>query len=145
MKIQISEMQIEEIAEELDSGLKCFYNFRTKKLKFIIDSNDPWDMTEEEGLKLAEIEKNPVDFFEIERMDSGTSFLVMEEFTEEVSDEKFRNRLINALNRPKPFRNFKFEIDGNSSYRQKWFDFRNQKMIDWVKNQIEGFNFYKTE
>lgn len=140
MEIQISDKQIESISDELDSGLRCFYNFRTKEIKSAIDSIDPLDLTDEMEEELAEIEENRDDYFEFQKMGSRSSFQLMEEFVEEIPDERFQNRLINALNKPKPFRNFKYEIDDNGEYRQAWFDFKKQKMIKWVRDQINSFN-----
>ncbi len=144
MKIQLSNKQIETIAEELDCGLRCLYNIRTNEIKSIIDTQDPLDLTDDLEEELAEIEENLDDYFEFEKMDSRTSFQVMEEFIDEIPDERFQNRLINALNKPKPFRNFKFEIDENGDYRQAWFDFKKQKMIEWVNNQSDSFNSTNT-
>ena len=140
MKIQVSNKQIETIAEELHCGLRCFYNIQTNEIKSIIDIDDQLDLTDELKEDLAEIEENWDDYFEFEKMDSRSSFQVMEEFIDAIPDERFQNRLINALNKPKPFRNFKFEIDNNGEYRQAWFDFKKQKMIEWVKDQIDSFN-----
>jgi hypothetical protein len=70
-------------------------------------------------------------------MDSNQSFRVMERFVDRVDSEKFREKLINALNRRKPFRNFKYQID-DSDYRQDWFDFKLQQNMEWVKEQIEA-------
>lgn len=140
MKIQLSDWEIETIADELDCGLTCFYHLQTKEVRCIVDPTEAYDLMDEMEAEMAEIEENRDDYFEFRKMDSRSSFLLMEAFAEEVADEHFRNRLISALNRPKPFRNFKFEIDNNGDYRQNWFDFKRQKMMDWVRGQIEAFN-----
>jgi hypothetical protein len=46
------------------------------------------------------------------------------------------DRLEEALRRPKPFANFKFDIDNSGLYRQKWFDFKKLQMIEWVRGQV---------
>jgi len=140
MNIKLSDKQIEQIAEDLDCGEKCFYNIETKEVKSIIDTTDSWDLTDEYKAELAEIEGNQDNYFEFKKMDSRSFFLTMEAFISEIPDERFRNKLVNALNKPKPFRNFKIEIDKESDYRQSWFDFKKQKMIEWVKDQIEDFH-----
>lgn len=48
-------------------------------------------------------------------------------------------RKINALNRSKPFRNFKWQIDNSGDYRQVWFDFKRRRYKEFVKKQIEEF------
>jgi hypothetical protein len=32
-------------------------------------------------------------------------------------------------------------VDNSGSYRQKWFDFKNQRLIEWVKDQLEILEF----
>ncbi len=57
----------------------------------------------------------------------------MEDFLETIEDKQLHELLINALNRPKPFRNFKLQIDNFGDYRQKWFDFKQMRYIQWVR------------
>jgi hypothetical protein len=62
----------------------------------------------------------------------------MADFADSLSDShRLKSRLINALNRKKPFREFKFVIDNSGEYRQMWFDFKNRKLQEWG---IENFN-----
>lgn len=122
--------QIEEIADNLDSGMKCFYNLKTGELKTLLDfdnwvgaDKEPW---EEE---FEEIDENRVDYFEFENFDTHGSFRIMADFAESIDDTKLRDRLINALNRPKPFRNFKRNIDNSGAFRQQWFDIKKLRYI----------------
>jgi len=48
---------------------------------------------------------------------------------------KLQDKLINALNRKRPFANFKFIID-SSPYRREWFGFKKQWMEDHVKELL---------
>jgi hypothetical protein len=61
----------------------------------------------------------------------------MADFVETVDNEKLRESLIQALDRPKPFRNFKFTIDNSGPYRDKWFKFKDKKLIEWVESQLQ--------
>ena len=45
-----------------------------------------------------------------------------------------------VLQRPKPFGNFKWEIDNSGKYRQQWFDYKKERFIGYVEGQIDGFN-----
>ena len=56
-------------------------------------------------------------------MESHDSIKIMENFVDEVNDIMLQEKLINALNRKKPFANFKYLIE-DSDYRQQWFEFR---------------------
>ncbi len=60
----------------------------------------------------------------------------MEAFIETLNDKRFQTRLIQALERKRPFANFKSIID-SSDVRQNWFDFRDER-----KNKFASFRFY---
>jgi hypothetical protein len=61
----------------------------------------------------------------------------MADFTEGIDNAGLQNKLINALNRSKPFQNFKWQIDNSGEYRQQWFEFKKMRYIQWVKEQID--------
>lgn len=64
----------------------------------------------------------------------------MVDFAESVDDKMIGGKLINALNRTKPFHNFKWQIDNSGEYRQQWFDFKKMRYMQWVKEQIDFKN-----
>lgn len=134
MKFQ--EEKIKEIADLIDCGHVCFLHKKTGTIEYhlqeidlFLDEENPWQDV------IDKVENNLDDYIRIEQMNSRQSFQVMELFIEKVKSESFRKNLINALNRSKPFRNFKYLID-NSEYRQHWFDFKFEQNILWVKEQI---------
>ncbi len=130
--------QIQEIAENLDCGMRCFYNLKTGEIKTILNFDSGIGVDEEIWEEESkEIDKNWDDYFEFEGFESYESFKIMEDFAEIVEDTKLQNKLINALNRPKPFRNFKCQIDNSGDYRQQWFDFKKMRYIQWIKEQID--------
>ena len=63
----------------------------------------------------------------------------MADFTETVDNQKLRDKLVNSLNKSKPFRNFKWQIDNSGEYRQKWFDYKKLRYIKSVKEQIDNY------
>jgi hypothetical protein len=141
-QLKPTEKQIQEIAEDLDFGMRCYYNLKTGEIKSIPDfdnllggDEEPW-----EG-EINELEENWADYFEFKGLGSRDSFRIMADFAEGVANAGIRDRLINALNRPKPFQNFKFQIDNSGEYRQQWFDFKKMRYVLWVKKQIELENF----
>jgi hypothetical protein len=75
-------------------------------------------------------------YFEIKKMDTNESFRLMTNFIETVGDSRQKNRFEEALSKPRPFRNFKFEVDQSGPFRQQWFDFKRRQMIEWVKGQV---------
>jgi hypothetical protein len=139
--IDLTKEQIKEIADNLDSGLKCYYNKITHELKEILDfdanpgaDEEPWQEM------IDEIEENYSDYVVFEQMGSRESFNVMEDFIEEVDNIEFKKRLSWALSRSHPFRNFKDEIDYQGEYRERWFKFKTGKYIEYVEKQILEYN-----
>lgn len=140
--IKLTKDQIKEIAEQLDCGFKCYVNKETGTIQSVINfdkwlggDEDPWaEVTKE-------LEENWDKYIEVDGMESKDSFNVMADFAENVDSVELRESLIKALNRKHPFQNFKWVIDNSGPYRQKWFDFKNQRYIEWVEDQLESFNF----
>jgi len=132
----MTDEQINELADNLDCGLKCFVHREKKTIVTTPDTNDPESDSELSDNTNKEIENNFDSYVEIEKMDSNESFRLMQNFIGAVDNERLRDKLDQALNRPKPFRNFKFEVDNSGPYRQKWFDFKKQQLIEWVKGQL---------
>jgi hypothetical protein len=140
--INFTEHQIKDIAENLECGLICYYNIKTNQFKYLIEDYDPLVTgIDESEFGLDDIEENPDDYLEFELMSSHQSFNVMADFAESVSDEELQKRLFQALNRPKPFRNFKWIIDNSGEYRQHWFDFKHLRYKKWVIEQLDDHNF----
>lgn len=73
---------------------------------------------------------------EIEPLGSNDSFKIMERFVEQVPDANLQKKLMDALNRRRPFANFKRIVD-NSDYRQDWFAFRQKRLEQYVYEMIE--------
>lgn len=78
-------------------------------------------------------------YFEIRSMDASDSFRVIEEFTESVTDTALKEKLLGAIYQKRPFAHFKALVDQSGAYRDKWFKFRDEKMIQWVEEQINGW------
>ena len=141
--MQITEEKIREIAGNLDVGLRCFYHLKTGEIETTpdFDGNDWFDYDTELWQEILDkLDENRDDYLEFEKMSSHESFEVMADFAETVDNKNLQDRLYKALNKSKPFRNFKWEIDNSGEYRQKWFDFKNQRLIEFVKDQIEYHN-----
>jgi hypothetical protein len=136
--MKLTEKQIEEIADNLDSGMRCFYNLKTSEIKTLLNF-DNWIGADEEPWEAEskEIDENWEDYFEFEGFESHDSFNIMADFAESIDDKDLQDKLIKALNRPKPFQNFKWHIDNSGEYRQQWFDFKKMRYIQWVIEQID--------
>lgn len=139
--LKLTKEQINEIYQDLDCGLRCFLNTETGEIKSIPDfDSNPYaeeEMWEEE---IDKIDSNPDKYVELEEMSSRDSFRMMEEFADEVDDKTIQKLLLDGLSRPKPFHNFKFVIDNSGEYRDKWFEFKEKRICEWIVEQIEDYN-----
>ena len=137
--MKITSEKINEIAQELEAGMKVYLNRETLEIKPILDWEDISDneIWEEE---VEDILKEWSSYLVISKMESREAFRVMEEFADSVDDEVFREGLIKILNSKSPFANFKAEVE-SSHYRQNWFDFRLKKYEDYVKEHLEIEDF----
>lgn len=142
--LALTSKQLNEIAQEFDCGNRCYLN---KKTNEIISTPD-FELILDDGKEfyeeiLEELENNWDDYVEIERPHSSDSFNFMVEFAEQLKDgNRLKDRLFDALNKNKPFSRFKFEIDNSGKFRQEWFDFKHDKLENWV---IEKFNEIKND
>ncbi len=140
--INLTKEQIKEIAEQLDCGFRSFVHKENGELLFTPDTLRHPDMDldawSEENEKL---DNNFMDYLEIEPLESRDSFQIMADFAESLTDSnKLKEKLFNALNRRGPFREFNFVIDNSGEYREEWFKFKDQKLRDWVQENIDRFN-----
>lgn len=135
---KFADTDIQEIAQQFDCGFRCFYHRQTGELLFIPDELKHVGMDLEAWSEEQEKLENDYDSYEeIEQLQTNDSFQIMADFAEQLSgNERLRNQLITALNNKHPFRNFKFIIDNSGSYRQQWFDFKNARLINWVRERL---------
>ncbi|CAM4111508.1 MULTISPECIES: UPF0158 family protein [Flavobacterium] len=138
--MNLSASEIKEIAENLQCGLKCFWNVKTNALIFIPEdenSHMDWEYWE---VQKAQLKKEAKDFKEIEKPSSKDSFEIMEDFVAtKVCDAIFKKELENILSSKKPFGHFKQQIE-NSNLREEWFQFKNNWFKEWVQKQINQIN-----
>ena len=135
--MKLTEKQIEEIADNLDCGMRCFYNLKSGEIKTILNF-DSWIGADEEPWEEEsnEVDENWSDYFEFIGFESHESFQIMADFTESIEDKGLQNKLISALNKRKPFQNFKWQVDNSGEFRQRWFDYKKMRYIQWIKEQI---------
>jgi hypothetical protein len=134
--MKVKEANIREMSEHLLCGNLCFLNIKTgdfeyhpAEMDFFSDEENPWQDVKDK------MENNCDDYIRIEPMNSNQSYVVMESFAEQLEADGFRKKLFAALSRPKPFRNFNYLIH-ESDFRQEWFGFRQERNIEWVREQI---------
>lgn len=133
----MNEEQIKEIAEQLSLGFRAFIHKKNSKMLFIPEEDHFFDIEMEAWAEESkELKKHVKDYYEIERWRSNEAFEMMAEFAEQLTDNAhLQSQLFSALNRRKPFREFKAVIDYSGNYREKWFEFKNAWVRDYVKKQ----------
>ncbi len=96
--MKLTEIQIEEIADNLECWMRCFYNLKTGEIKTILNF-DSWIGADEETWEedSKEIDDNWNDYFEFEGFESHDSFKLMADFAESIDDTRLKDRLINAF------------------------------------------------
>jgi len=110
MAVTVSSETIKEIAELLETGMKCFYHIPDGELVYYPDelngyagfNEEPWSDS------MDKVEENYHAYLRFETMESHESFQVMETFVANIPDQRIRQRFENAIAFKKPFHNFKF-------------------------------------
>ncbi|MRT93586.1 UPF0158 family protein [Ancylomarina sp. 16SWW S1-10-2] len=128
-----------EIADLLLTGMVCVIEKKTGKIDSYPKNMDFFDEEENPWEELIEkVEEDWDSYILIDPMPSSESFNMMKSFANKLEECELKVRLINALEKAKPFRNFKNIVDDSGENRQKWFDFQLQENIKWVKMQYES-------
>jgi hypothetical protein len=135
--VTFTKEQIKEISGQLDCGFRAFYHKQTGELIFVPDTDKNMTMeTDAWQEEIDKLHKNFLAYQEIDAMESRDSFQVMADFAEQLIDKNLKDKLINALSKKNPFREFKFVIDSLGEQRQNWFDFKNNRYIEWTETQL---------
>jgi len=138
--IKLTIDQIKEIAEDLDCGNKCYINKETCDIITTPDFDSGYADEELWDDDIKELEENWDKYVELDKMESHESFEIMADFAENVDSKELKDSLVNALNRKHPFQDFKWVVNNSGPYRQKWFAFKTQKLIEWVENKLDEIN-----
>ncbi|WP_341904918.1 UPF0158 family protein [Fluviicola taffensis] len=136
---RLTQEQVNEIAETLEMGMKCFWCRTTNELVFVPETDEFSDGEEFYANEFEKLENNPEMFVEIEAMRSYDAFKVMKDFTERLKDNGLKFQLEDVLSSKKPFQKFKFIIDNSGDYREQWFAFKSEKYREWVMLQVDKF------
>lgn len=131
---------IRDIADSLLCGMTCFYEKATNSFieypkeaedYLMFDEENPWQEV------IDKVEENEEDYILIDPMHSSQAFKLLEEFARQLDSIDLSAKLLDTLDRHKPFQNFNHLIENDLDYREQWFDFRLQKNMEWVQKQIK--------
>ena len=142
MSVIIPPEKINDIAQNLEMGHKCWYHIPSGEVLWVPDELKHSAYEEEmwEDV-LKEIDEKLKDSIFFEAPDSREEFNIMESFAEnEVADRATRGQLIFALGQRKPFMQFKSAIHYHSDYLEAWYKYRTKCFMDHVQQQLDYYN-----
>ena len=121
--------------ENISYHFAFYLDKETGEVLYFVDDEIERDDTDDE--LIDKIEKEPVRYVYIEPIRSFESYKIMEKFIDDVEEIKIKRKLINAINRKKPFRNFKNALFEFPEIEEKWFKFYSDEMTEIVKEWLE--------
>lgn len=137
MKVRPSEEHIKEMAELIDCGFVCHFNTETGEIVQVPDQSHPYvDMSlwEED---LSELEDESEKFIFIDSVSSRDGYQIMKDFALSLNKGRLKNKLLKALERKKPFRNFGDIMRYEDEMRDEWFKFKTAAYQEHVRAQIK--------
>lgn len=141
--LSLTEKEVDHITTQLLKGMVCFYRVDKKKIHQMPDDEDffNYDLTEDEEDILDEIEEDPDNFAEFTKLEPAQEHQMMQDFIDrKVKEKNLAEDLVNVLSKPKSPTGFKFLIE-ESKYKIEWLEHRKDKYSDWVKEQVDSFNY----
>ena len=135
--MEISDTILNDLAQNLEMGMQTYIHKDTLEIfaiptpEMLLDFEDYW----KEDIKI--FKKNKKKLIEIKPIPSHESYKLMEKFVELVDDKRIRGKLLTALGGRKPFAHFKNQVDYSGPYREMWFAFKNEQMMNWVRQQLK--------
>ena len=133
--MKITKEKIKDIAQDLQIGMAVYINRETSETESLLDQDNVYGEPEFWEEEIEKIEKEWKDYVVLTKMSSSEAYQIMEDFVDEVNDERLKEYLIKILNRRSPFANFKAEID-ESDYREKWFEFKDKRYEEYVREEL---------
>lgn len=105
----ISSKVIDEIVQNLDTGMESYYNSETNEVISVPGRQFRGEDEFLENFKESfdKIKKNKKKLVCIEVLESFQSFEIMEDFAAQISNKRFQKQVFRALEKRKPFQHFK--------------------------------------
>jgi hypothetical protein len=136
--MKVSKETLNDMADNLEAGFKCYIHRKTSEIIEVPDKDRSPDIdTDAWEEDIEKVFKDRKNYIEIKGMHSSDSFRVMEDFVLSLENSSVKTQLIHAIEGRKPFANFNHQIDNALDYRERWFNFRRDRNIDWVQKQLD--------
>ncbi|WP_100629271.1 UPF0158 family protein [Algoriphagus formosus] len=141
--LSLTDQEVDLITTQLLKGMVCFFQIDKRKIHHMPDDEDyfNYDLTPDEEDILDEIDANPDNYAEFTKMEIPQEHQMMQDFIDRyVKERNLAEDLVNALTKPKSMTAYKFLID-ESKYKNQWHEYRQLKYKDWVREQVDSFNY----
>ncbi len=135
--MEVSKEIIKKIVDELCSDFKVFVNKNTFEVVSFPDEDKGFDLDPIWQGKIDKVKNNIKAFIEIEQPSSRESYEIMQNFIFTIKNKITSNKLTQAITGRKPFANFNHQIHQLESERAKWFEFKDNQLTEYVKNQLK--------
>ncbi len=136
--VQLSDESFTDVLNSLDVGFVTYINKKTGKVisvpteeMLLYGDPEPWEAA------LQEVEDQIDDLIKIDKMDSRSSYRVMEDFTAGVENLKHKLKLETVLEGRKPFRNFKDQLYYMDDLIDDWYKFRDRAQKRYLMEQLK--------
>ena len=158
--MKLSNELIKKIADAIDADFVCYVNPEIGEMEemmndaVLADYGIYWEDDDEEALekdqasepdwqtemrKGAKAQMDRVCSWRhcvtVKKLEVQESFRFMEDFVEDIIPEDKQGIWWKALSRKSPFANFN-DLAHNSEYRERWFEFREQGMMEHVREEL---------
>lgn len=145
----LDDQTIEDITEEVSVGMNVYIHEKSGEI-LVIPDEDPDEListvgedafAESWGGSFKKLDENPEAYLQIRPWTSHQAFDIMADFADQLPKEyrPLKIRLMEALERQKPFRNFKNIVEG-SKLREDWFAFRHEQEKELIKKELRSLN-----
>lgn len=148
---KLSPEQIDEIAENIDMGMICFYHITSGRIITLIPqvteiNSDYSGLYSEDELKernqLDDIEAHLDEYIPFEKMSSRNAFDVMRAFALSNNHDTIKENLLLSLEKQHPFQSFKTALYSlPKEISSEWYAFKTKKNRRWVEEQLELYDF----
>jgi hypothetical protein len=135
----ISEKILSDIIDEQEMSMKCFIHRKTFEVVCYPDEDLVAELFDDDEIwepLIKKVKKHPKEYLEVPRMTSSESFMIMEDFAEQMENRAMKIKLLQALDGKKPFSRFNHFIH-NSDVKDNWFEFKKRRKLDWLRHELE--------
>lgn len=136
VKIDLADLMMAmESTDPVFGDIDSYLNLKTGE---IITKSDELDFDYlEEQLDGEDFDEDPDNYRYIPCMESGEGYGDMEDFISLIRNDTIKNKLFKAINKKKPFRNFKDTLAAYPDQEILWFEFKENRMKERVKEWLE--------